>query len=308
MNGLITQAYLASSLSIGLLILGVIFSLYFRTKNRLVLYYILFQVAFVVHIVFYLVYFYISIGVIQPGDRSVSGIILALACDITSIVFFILIPLLMTSVTDGDHKGKLPVPFLIIFLINFGVITLYNTLFFNNPGFNLLRRILYSLSLISAAGYAAFQLIRYRKNIIRPLKGYSIVLAFVTLLFAPLILINDFLALSGQLFSPLLFLITNILGVIYFLKYSPVFAAQFQQPVTSELFYRRFQITRREQEIIEELLQGTSYKEMTEKLFISINTVKKHVNNIYKKVGVKNKIELLRESEKFRGEPDITQK
>lgn len=308
MEGLITQAYLASSLSIGLLILGVIISLYFSNKNRLVLYYILFQTAFVIHVFFYLIYFYISLGIIPSGDRSVMSIILAVACDITSIAFFILIPFLITSVISVDHKGKLSFPFLLVFLVNFGVIFLYNTLFHASPAFNLLRRIFYSLSLLCAAGYASFQLIRNKNKIIQPLKGYSIILAVVTLLFTPLILIYDFLALSAQLFSPLLFMISNILGVFYFFKYSLNFASHFQHPEPPALFYRQFQITQREQEIIEELLQGASYKDMTEKLFISINTVKKHVNNIYKKVGVKNKIELLRVSQKFRGSSDITQK
>ncbi|QXE18900.1 response regulator transcription factor [Clostridium sp. 001] len=38
---------------------------------------------------------------------------------------------------------------------------------------------------------------------------------------------------------------------------------------------------------------GLSNKEIGNKLFISPNTVKNHVYNIYKKVNVKNKVELI---------------
>ena len=39
--------------------------------------------------------------------------------------------------------------------------------------------------------------------------------------------------------------------------------------------------------------KGMSRNEIAGKLFISPETVKKHVQNIYKKLGVKNKIEAL---------------
>lgn len=52
-------------------------------------------------------------------------------------------------------------------------------------------------------------------------------------------------------------------------------------------------LTNREKEIVDYVVIGLSYKEIGEKLFISANTVKNHVYNIYKKVNVKNKVELI---------------
>lgn len=52
-------------------------------------------------------------------------------------------------------------------------------------------------------------------------------------------------------------------------------------------------LTKREKEIIIHIYQGMSNKEIGECLFISPNTVKNHIYNIYKKLGVKNKIELV---------------
>ena len=51
-------------------------------------------------------------------------------------------------------------------------------------------------------------------------------------------------------------------------------------------------ISQREAEIVALILRGFSNKEIAEKLFISLETVKKHLFHIYKKVGVKNRLQL----------------
>lgn len=51
------------------------------------------------------------------------------------------------------------------------------------------------------------------------------------------------------------------------------------------------ELTEREKEILELLSQGLLYKEIADKKFISIDTVKKHVGNIYRKLHVNNKVE-----------------
>ena len=50
-------------------------------------------------------------------------------------------------------------------------------------------------------------------------------------------------------------------------------------------------LTRRETEVISELSQGLYYKEIAGKIYISPETVKKHVRNIYRKLGVRNRVE-----------------
>ena len=48
-------------------------------------------------------------------------------------------------------------------------------------------------------------------------------------------------------------------------------------------------LTTREREVIKLVLLGKSNKEISEKLFISINTVKKHLTHIFRKTEVKNR-------------------
>lgn len=51
--------------------------------------------------------------------------------------------------------------------------------------------------------------------------------------------------------------------------------------------------TPRELEVIAELFEGNTYRGIGDKLFISESTVKKHIENIYSKFNVSNKIELM---------------
>ncbi|HKB45988.1 MAG TPA: helix-turn-helix transcriptional regulator, partial [Chitinophagaceae bacterium] len=50
-------------------------------------------------------------------------------------------------------------------------------------------------------------------------------------------------------------------------------------------------LSTREQEVLNRVAEGLIYKEIGERLFISHETVKKHLKNIYQKLHVQNKIE-----------------
>ena len=58
-------------------------------------------------------------------------------------------------------------------------------------------------------------------------------------------------------------------------------------------FIRYFNISPREKEIIDRLMEGSAYKQIGDILFISPRTVESHVYRIFKKCGVSNKIELI---------------
>jgi DNA-binding CsgD family transcriptional regulator len=58
-----------------------------------------------------------------------------------------------------------------------------------------------------------------------------------------------------------------------------------------EFMKQKFQLSPKETEVIVLLCKGLLYKEIGMNMNISINTVKRHVNKIYQKMGVRNKIE-----------------
>jgi len=52
-------------------------------------------------------------------------------------------------------------------------------------------------------------------------------------------------------------------------------------------------ITKREIEVIQLVVRGRSNRDIEKVLFISMATVKMHLDNIYRKLGVKNRLELI---------------
>lgn len=94
----------------------------------------------------------------------------------------------------------------------------------------------------------------------------------------------------------ILFLATNLL-VLFFLKgfttgiQSDLHLKSVSLEVQRER-YTRFGITPREQEIIFLICEGKSNREIKDLLFISLQSVKDHVYRIYRKTGVKNRVQL----------------
>ncbi|MFT5873462.1 MAG: DNA-binding NarL/FixJ family response regulator [Clostridium sp.] len=54
-----------------------------------------------------------------------------------------------------------------------------------------------------------------------------------------------------------------------------------------------FDITDREKDIINLVYEGKTNKEIADQSFVTENTVKKHLSNIYRKMNVKNRSKLI---------------
>ena len=59
---------------------------------------------------------------------------------------------------------------------------------------------------------------------------------------------------------------------------------------------KKQQLTARQMEIVEGIVSGKSYKMIAEDLFVSIDTVRSHIKNIYKTLEINCKAELIRKS------------
>lgn len=57
---------------------------------------------------------------------------------------------------------------------------------------------------------------------------------------------------------------------------------------------KQYELTKRETTILECLMQGLSNEEISEKLDISVNTIKKHILNIYRKMEIRNRVQLFK--------------
>ena len=66
--------------------------------------------------------------------------------------------------------------------------------------------------------------------------------------------------------------------------------SSFQKPVIHDAIHL---LTKREQELLDLLTQGYRYKEIADKLFLSIDTIRTHIRNIYRKLEVQSRAEAL---------------
>lgn len=89
------------------------------------------------------------------------------------------------------------------------------------------------------------------------------------------------------LFNSAFMILYNLLPLAWLLRYQPT------GPVRASADLERFGITRREGEIIALICSGRTNQEIADQLFISPATVKDHNYNIFRKTGVRNRVELV---------------
>jgi len=71
-------------------------------------------------------------------------------------------------------------------------------------------------------------------------------------------------------------------------------------PIKIEAIIDNFSLSNREIEVLELLSKGKTYNAIAQSLFLSEGTIRKHVENIYKKLKVHNKVEALEKARENR--------
>jgi DNA-binding NarL/FixJ family response regulator len=79
-----------------------------------------------------------------------------------------------------------------------------------------------------------------------------------------------------------------------------VFQATVEEQVTPEVEERRARLTPSEQRVLEALARGLSNKAIAEELWLTQQTVKFHLTNIYRRLGVTNRTEAVRHAYQHR--------
>ena len=85
----------------------------------------------------------------------------------------------------------------------------------------------------------------------------------------------------------------------FFLKFAESLLVFVEDREVLDSIYDKYNISKREQDIVKLILDGKSNKEIEAALFISYHTVKNHVYNLYKKLEIKNRYELVHFITKF---------
>jgi len=163
-----------------------------------------------------------------------------------------------------------------------------------------IRDLIFQISLFVLAVILFFFLIKNRSTPVAAIKrrNFRFALFYLTV-YCFLFIIYRFSTLNTPVtfLTDIIYLTINIFPLIWLKKSSGVF--QLSMPVSGgyekSLFAisRNYDLSKREIQIIELILQGKSNKEISETLFISLNTVKNHIYNLYKKLRIKNRGQLM---------------
>jgi len=104
---------------------------------------------------------------------------------------------------------------------------------------------------------------------------------------------------TSQPYVAIIFIFTFFAGNTFlpiYLNYGTLLTVFSTEPVRNlsfEEFCKKFEVSPRETDIVREICNGLSNKEISEKLFISLQTVKDHTHRIYIKTNVKSRVQLI---------------
>jgi DNA-binding CsgD family transcriptional regulator len=117
-----------------------------------------------------------------------------------------------------------------------------------------------------------------------------------------LIMALQFLLLTfytSQLYLAMIFIFIFFAGNTFlpiYLNYGTLlsaFSGDQEKDISFEEFCDRYEVSPRETDIVREICNGLSNKEISQKLFISLQTVKDHTHRIYIKTNVRSRVQLI---------------
>ena len=155
---------------------------------------------------------------------------------------------------------------------------------------NILYLILYIVLILECVVFV-FNFRQVRNEASRKLGlSFSLLLLFFLVLFV----LERFVSFVNILFNPMpaFFLMWNVLLIIYIWRMilksglGKLFEVQ-------KGFSEKFKLSSREEEVIQLVVQGDKNAEIAKKLVISEKTVTNHIYNIYKKLGINSRFELI---------------
>ncbi len=158
-------------------------------------------------------------------------------------------------------------------------------------------------------GYSVCLANKNSKKLDRERKQVMPIIVIVALTLSPASVIQDLLLYRVQLqhpiaFTPLAYFIINLAIIFYYIRnYINAIPAEITNLhafdkenllLSHVAIIKEHNITERELEVLQLILNGYSNHEISKRLFISSNTARNHIYSIFKKLDVKNRLELSR--------------
>ena len=143
------------------------------------------------------------------------------------------------------------------------------------------------LLVVSIIKYSSIQKSEY--------KGLLKNLIISVAVFLPGIIFDVFNTKYFVIFSPIFYCVISTLLLRFILKYynKNYYISDVDTKDINNEFLKKYDITKREKEIILLIIKGYNNKKIADSIFVSINTVKTHIYNIYSKLNINNRYELM---------------
>jgi len=162
---------------------------------------------------------------------------------------------------------------------------------------NIIRYYFIGLTFLYTLISSAFIIISGKGNtFIRPSERRIISLALILIMTSQCISLIFF---GGHKVAGLIFIFLFFAGNSFlplFMSYGivlPAFPEAQVKDLSFDDFCKKFEISPRESDIIREICNGHSNQEISDKLFISLQTVKDHTHRIYIKTNARNRVQLI---------------
>ena len=162
-----------------------------------------------------------------------------------------------------------------------------------------------AVNVILLAGLLLALVLRWLRTSNSPVRRGITIFALLELL----ILAGGYLALrliasdqAVRVADPLVTFLSNVPPAIYLWSYLHRYYSEHPLLLVSEdrwaAMLAQYRVSDREAEVVRLLVNGKSYREIEAELFISLRTVQSHVYNVYRKLGVKSRWQLLNKLQK----------
>ena len=199
---------------------------------------------------------------------------------------------------SGRKNSKFFTPVFLVF--NFSILTLAGYLIAGKSGFNpviILKSYFIAMNLLWTAFASVLIFLpsgskspihAHDRNIISPVMAVIAIIQCIPLLLFKidtiLALIFIFTFFAGNTFLPLYITYGTLLNIV---------DKEEGKELSFDEFCKKYEISPRETDIVREICNGLSNKEISDKLFISLQTVKDHTHRIYIKTDVKSRARLI---------------
>ncbi len=284
--------YFIITFIVGIVSLGIVFFFFFNSKKEELKPFLYFYSSFSLIIVFNFFSSYLRAN-IADYEGGLYYFFLYLENPVVFTVLIFTVPYFIHSLVEIPNKNIRDKIFAFLAFITFvlhnasriidaeAVLIQYATIFKN-------------LVFLMVIVYCWFILLKYSgsNNFLRKI-------SFSWIILIPVI-INDTLLLNktGIKLFPLIYSVVGVVFCFYYYKNTP-FGERKELITNSDSgihidFEQKFDLSNREAQVVELLVDGKSYKEIAEELFISLNTVKTHIKNIYPKLGVSSRHEIVK--------------